>query len=89
MSDQKAALKARMDKLQKRLKAIEAKEKKEADYRAMLAGRIALEIAETDAGFSSSLRAGLEAGLSSKRDRALFDLPEHGAAGKEEADAAA
>ena len=74
-TNSKAVLQARMDRLKQRMKAIEEKERQEADRLALLAGRTALRIAARDASFSATLRAGLEADLTRPKDRALFDLP--------------
>jgi hypothetical protein len=78
MRGNKAALQARMEKLKRQIKAIEDKEKQEADRKALLAGRSALRIAEQNPGFAATLRAGLDADLSGQKERALFDFDSEG-----------
>ena len=61
-------------KLEARLRAIKAKEAEQANHRFVVAGRAVLAHAESDPTFRQQLHTILAAQLTSKRDRALFDL---------------
>lgn len=61
-------------KLEAKLRAIKAKEAEQANHRFVVAGRAVLAHAENDPAFRDQLHTILAAQVTSKRDRALFDL---------------
>ena len=69
---QKAQIEAKLDALRKRQRDAE---RRDAEKRERLAGRVLLAHAANDHAFATELRRILDQALTKPKERALFDLP--------------
>lgn len=80
MSDARRKLLEKKKRLKEQLAELEKQEaeqrRKDDRTRALLAGRAVLDHAKADLEFAAVLRSILDASISAKRDRELFDLAE-------------